>query len=388
MSAEDADNVDPSTLRAAHMYGGAQGIWVDKKTTDTLAKDGHGVTVAILHTGRHYPDDLSEDGLIYHYPTTHRQPGRDAAEIQATKNAASHSLPIFVILPGTNSSAKRSVRLGWVVDFDDENRQFLILFGKDEPKYQPPPSADMPFALTGGQTPGKTTAKTRPGQQRFRFQVLSKYGCKCAVCAITHRNLMKAAHICGKAHNGSDDWRNGLPLCSTHHDAFDAYLFVIQPKSLIVETMPGVSPLSIGITAQMLSPIRGQPHSEALSWRFSQTKKRWAMQNETGREERHHQRRQHDRPVERDMHRQRRLVVFAIAEFQVLADMCAVYLAVRMKKATFIAPADVFVFAPLRLDLGALHRCQFRVARQLECLLVNRSSVDFVDRNERRCHCR
>jgi hypothetical protein len=87
----------------------------------------------------------------------------------------------------------------------------------------------------------------------------SKYGCKCAVCAITHRSLMKAAHICGKAHNGSDDWRNGLPLCSTHHDAFDAYLFVIQPKSLIIETMPGVSPSSIGITAKMLSPIHGQP---------------------------------------------------------------------------------------------------------------------------------
>jgi putative restriction endonuclease len=130
VSAEGADNVDPSILRAVHMYGGAQGIWVDKKTTGTLAKDGHGVTVGILHTGRHYPDDLSEDGLIYHYPTTHRQPGRDAAEIQATKNAASLSLPIFVILPGTNSTAKRSVRLGWVVDFDDENRQFLICSAK------------------------------------------------------------------------------------------------------------------------------------------------------------------------------------------------------------------------------------------------------------------
>src|SRR5262249_52488857 len=56
---------------------------------------------SILHTGRHYPDDLSDDGVIYHYPTTKRPAGRDAAEVQATKNAAALSLPIFAILPGT-----------------------------------------------------------------------------------------------------------------------------------------------------------------------------------------------------------------------------------------------------------------------------------------------
>ena len=51
-------------LRSALVYGGAQGIWVDKKkTTDALTTDGHGVTVSMLHTGRHYPDDLSEGGL-------------------------------------------------------------------------------------------------------------------------------------------------------------------------------------------------------------------------------------------------------------------------------------------------------------------------------------
>jgi putative restriction endonuclease len=192
VSEGDAGDADPSMLRSSLVYGGAQGIWVDKKTTGALAKDG--VTVSILHTGRHYPDDLSDDGLIYHYPKTHRPPGRDAAEVQATKNAGTLSLPIFAILPGTRS-AKRSVRLGWVVDFDEENRQFLILFGDHKPEYQSAPSAEMPFLLTGGATSRNTTAKARPGQQRFRFQVLSKYGSKCAVCEITHPSLIKAAHI-------------------------------------------------------------------------------------------------------------------------------------------------------------------------------------------------
>src|SRR5215469_2817572 len=140
ISAADAANAEPSALRSMGVYGGAQGIWADKRTTGTLSPDGQGVTVSILHTGRHYPDDLSDDGLIYHYPTTHRPSGRDAAEVQATKNATTLSLPIFVILPGTASAARRSVQLGWVVDFDDENRQFLVLFGEQKPAYQAPAS--------------------------------------------------------------------------------------------------------------------------------------------------------------------------------------------------------------------------------------------------------
>jgi putative restriction endonuclease len=169
--------------------------------------------------------------------------------------------------------------LAGVVDFDDENRQFLILFGEHKPEYQAAPGEETPFALTGGPAPKKTIAKARPGQQRFRFQVLAKYGFKCAVCAITHPNLLKAAHICGKAHNGSDDWRNGLPLCSTHHDAFDAHLFAIHPETLAIATMPGVSPLSVGITAKILTPLHQKPHPEALSWHFSKTNKLWGAQN-------------------------------------------------------------------------------------------------------------
>ncbi len=59
------------------MYGGAQGIWVDKARTGKLAENGNGVTVSLTHSGKSYPDDWSEDGVIYHYPDTHRPPGRD-----------------------------------------------------------------------------------------------------------------------------------------------------------------------------------------------------------------------------------------------------------------------------------------------------------------------
>jgi putative restriction endonuclease len=271
----DPDNVDPSVLRSMLVYGGAQGIWVDKSNTADLSSNGHGITVSILHTGRHYPDDLSEDGVVYHYPTTRRPPARDATEIQATKNAAELGLPIFVLLPGKASIAKRSIRLGWVVDFDDEARQFLILFGEHRPSYNPAPDAESPFELIGGAVPRTATTKVRPGQQRFRFQVLAQYGCKCAVCSITHSSLMKAAHIRGKAHKGSDDWRNGIPLCSTHHDAFDAHLFLVHADTLAVEMAPGVSRASIGLTETVLAPLRCRPHPQALGWRLDETTEFW-----------------------------------------------------------------------------------------------------------------
>jgi len=67
-----------------------------------------------------------------------------------------------VILPGTRSTAKRSVRLGWVVDFDDESRLFLILFGENAPKYETAAAEDAPFSLTGG-TPWKGEGEDAAG---------------------------------------------------------------------------------------------------------------------------------------------------------------------------------------------------------------------------------
>src|SRR5215831_16289874 len=90
----------PEDLRSRRIYGGAQGIWVDKGLTGPIAGNDGGITVGILHTGRHYPDDLSEDGVIYHYPNTKRGGTRDGSEIEATKNAGRSDLPVFVILAG------------------------------------------------------------------------------------------------------------------------------------------------------------------------------------------------------------------------------------------------------------------------------------------------
>jgi putative restriction endonuclease len=261
---QDLNSIEPQRLRDLGIYGGAQGIWVDKLHTANSETGPDGVTVGILHTGRHYEDDLSDDGVIYHYPKTSRPPARDAAEVQATKNAMNHELPVFVVLPGKETRARRSLKLGWVSDFDDENRQFLVLFAEELPKYSPAKGADEPFTLMG--TPNKKAAivMARSGQQRFRFQVMAQYGSKCAVCDIRYPALLKAAHICAVAQQGSDDWRNGIPPCATHHDAFDDHLLCIHPGSKAIECKPGITRGEIGLRENTLKKPSRMPHTKKL----------------------------------------------------------------------------------------------------------------------------
>jgi hypothetical protein len=45
-------------LREVGVYGGAQGVWVDTDRTRGINGAG-GITVGLLHTGRHYADELS-----------------------------------------------------------------------------------------------------------------------------------------------------------------------------------------------------------------------------------------------------------------------------------------------------------------------------------------
>jgi HNH endonuclease len=255
ISNERLDDLEPARLRDLGIYGGAQGIWVDK--AHTASPETGPVTVAILHTGRHYADDLSDDGVIYHYPTTSRPAARDAGEVQATKNALIHRIPIFIVLPGAVSKSRRSLKLGWVCDFDDENCQILILFGDEHPPaYSKAETKSQPFQLEEEPKRKASTVMVRVGQQRFRFHVMSQYGHKCAVCDIRHPQLLKAAHIRGKSEHGTDDWRNGIPLCATRHDAFDSYLFGIDPDTLAVRCKPGVNEKDVGLRESNLKPIK------------------------------------------------------------------------------------------------------------------------------------
>ena len=98
-----------------------------------------------------------------------------------------------MILEGESKSTKK-VKLGWVQDFDDDEKIFFIEFSEKKPLYKHI-EEKTPFILTDYSKRGKSTVNTRPNQTRFRFFVTRNYGYKCAVCSINIPELLEAIHI-------------------------------------------------------------------------------------------------------------------------------------------------------------------------------------------------
>jgi putative restriction endonuclease len=119
-------SVPAALLNELKIFYGGRGIWVDKSKTQNVGGSRDGITVGLLHSGAIYEDDLFEDGAIYHYPTT-EVPGRDAAEIAATKAAAGFALPVFLSILN-RSTGLRDVKLAWVVSSDDDLKQFKLSY--------------------------------------------------------------------------------------------------------------------------------------------------------------------------------------------------------------------------------------------------------------------
>jgi hypothetical protein len=255
-------------LREVGVYGGAQGVWVDTGRTRAINGAG-GVTVSLLHTGRHYADELSADGVLYHYPRTSRPPGRDRSEVEATKAAGRLRLPVFVVTPGVPGS-RRNVHKGWVEGWDDDAQLFLVTFADEPPPRPPGDDGQSPFALESEITRSRRSVVDRPNQQRFKFAVLKLYGPVCAVCDLAVTDLLQAAHLRGKAEGGSDDPRNGLVLCALHHLAYDRGLFAIVPTSLELCVLPaGPDAGELRLSRRSLQHLSRKPHQEALNYAWS-----------------------------------------------------------------------------------------------------------------------
>jgi len=269
-----ASGLLPSDLKSKGIYGGAADIWCDKTRTRDISGDLDGVTMSVLHNGFSYADDFSDDCLLYHYPKTKR-PGRtDAGEIQATKNAHRLGVPVFVITHPYPNAKTRDLKLGWIQDWDDGEKQFLVSFG-ETPPVERQSVDEKPFVLTtdGDNSNVAVNRPQRPGQQKFKFDCLKRYGSKCAICDVTAPEMLDAAHLKSKKHNGSDDARNGLILCANHHRAFDAKLFAIHPSDLSIclsDRHQGLEDLQI--QALSISHLKNKPHKDALRWVWEQFK--------------------------------------------------------------------------------------------------------------------
>lgn len=268
------DDVEPAVLKTLRVYGGARGIWVDKVRTRDLTDDGQGVTVALLHTGAFYDDDLSDDGVIYHYPRTETR-GWDDAQVAATKNARRLGIPVFVITRASSSSARRRVRLGWVEDWDDNTGQFLVVFGEEPSVRAALPDDESPFVAIARSERRVGLAAQRLGQAKFRFHVLRRYGPRCSLCDIRVLQVLDTPHIVPVAEAGTNDPRNGLVMCATHHRAFDSQLLGIEPTSLTIHyARQGPDARALHVAVGDLAGLSRIPHADALTWRWDYWRER------------------------------------------------------------------------------------------------------------------
>jgi hypothetical protein len=259
--------VKPVLLNKLKVFYGGRGIWVDKARTAGIGGNDKGVTVGLLHTGSSYADDLSDEGVLYHYPITKR-PGRDKAEVDATKVASEMNLPVFVIVHPWPKASSRRVHLGWIEKWDDHLGLFFVSFGEVPPAVHSS-LIEPPFPTITPKRRKIRPIKDRPNQIRFKFEVLQRYGAACAVCGLEVLDLLEAAHIIPDENDGPDDPRNGLVFCRNHHRAFDRGLFIIEPESLNINSCATYELADhLQITRTNLNHLKYKPHPFAVRWRW------------------------------------------------------------------------------------------------------------------------
>lgn len=80
-------------------------------------------------------------------------------------------------------------------------------------------------------------------QEAFRDRLIEKYGQKCLLCGMTHKDMLIASHIRRAADEdifGKADYNNGLLLCANHDKLFDKYLIsfnCLSGKIMISKTL-------------------------------------------------------------------------------------------------------------------------------------------------------
>jgi predicted restriction endonuclease len=112
----------------------------------------------------------------------------------------------------------------------------------------------------------------------FRDIVVREYDFTCAVCEMKFRlgglGEATAAHIVSKRQRGTDDPRNGLALCHTHHWAFDAGIFSLNDgcEVILSPVVERAEQRNFGLLELRGKPILlpdndgVRPHPVALAW--------------------------------------------------------------------------------------------------------------------------
>ncbi len=108
----------------------------------------------------------------------------------------------------------------------------------------------------------------RPGQQRFRRQVMAAASTACFLTGTKVVNVLEAAHVRPVAVNGSDDVSNGLCVRSDIHALFDANRIRVRPDGRMFYTAELRDDPYYGTLARSVT-IPNYVDRRAIEWRWS-----------------------------------------------------------------------------------------------------------------------
>jgi len=189
-----------------------------------------------------------EDGrwLMNYSP---RKGGLDISDNAALVNCMQDRVPVGVIVQFTGKrdpegSRYRVLGLGMVTNFNSTLEVFEIegadwgtlesvtsIVQEEELRYQIQLYARLTneFRLFEQSEAVKYSVSAPKRAASFRKVLLEEYHYSCAICNLKFRlgDLVEAeaGHIVPKKEGGTDDPRNGLAICHTHHWAFDNGIF-------------------------------------------------------------------------------------------------------------------------------------------------------------------
>lgn len=242
-----------------------------------------------------------EDGrwLMTYSP---RKGGMDIADNVALGNCMQDKVPVGVITQVTtrtnreSGSTYRILGLGIVTDYNPSQEVFEIqsvdwntlesitsVIGDEEERYQ----VQLYARLTNEFKPFvreelvKYSVGSPKREVSFRKILMQEYDFACAICNLKFKfdGLVEAqaVHIVPKKENGTDDPRNGIVMCHTHHWAFDNGIFALTNNCEIilsekvyraeVHHFPLIQMNHQPIILPKNELIR--PHPDALAWHRS-----------------------------------------------------------------------------------------------------------------------
>jgi HNH endonuclease len=106
---------------------------------------------------------------------------------------------------------------------------------------------------------GVALSKTRLGQQRFREEMLTRFGERCAFTGRQPPGALEAAHLYLYSKTPEHDLKGGLLLRSDLHALFDRWLITIDPDYWTIDLAPDLDPYP-ALTALRGQPVQIPPH--------------------------------------------------------------------------------------------------------------------------------